>query len=117
MSRQVYLYRPEHPRANERGFVNAAEVDDMTPIDGLVPVFTDRYMEGQRAPDGTPIDTRQRRKNWMRATGSADFDDFTETRAKAAKKREQVFTTGGDHKERREQIGRALYQARKGRKT
>ena len=117
MARFVYLYRPDHPRANERGFVEASEAGDLSPVDAKLPVFTDRYMEGDRAPDGTPIDNRQRRKAWMQATGSADFNDFTETRAKAAKAREAVYTTGGDHKERREQIGRALYAVRNGRKS
>lgn len=43
------------------------------------PLFTDRYMEGDRAPDGTDISNRTRRKAWMQATGSADAGDFSPT--------------------------------------
>lgn len=37
----------------------------------------DRFMEGDRAPDGADIGSRNKRKDWMKATGSADYSDFT----------------------------------------
>lgn len=74
------------------------------------PVFTDRYMEGTVAPDGTDISNRTRRKNYMRANGVADASDFKNTTAKAQKERESYFTSGGDHRRRREAVERAFYQ-------
>lgn len=41
------------------------------------PVFTDRHHEGNRAPDGTDIGSRSKRRAWMQATGSADASDFS----------------------------------------
>lgn len=114
MSRTRFLYRPGHPLANERGFVDAALEHEQ--IDQHVPVFTDAYMDGDRAPDGSDIGSRTKRKTWMKATNSADLSDFKETGEKARKKREEYFTTGGDHKERRELVGRALHANRMGRK-
>lgn len=40
-------------------------------------LMIDRFMEGERAPDGTDIGNRQKRRDWMRATGSADYSDFS----------------------------------------
>ena len=114
MSRVRYLYRPGHPHANERGFVDSAREHEL--IDLPVGHFTDCYMNGDRAPDGTDIGSRSKRRGWMKATGVADLSDFTETTAHAAKVREDFYTTGGDHKERREAVGRAYYNSRMGRK-
>lgn len=71
---------------------------------------------GLRATDGTPIDTRKRHRDYMKANGLSLASDFTEHHARAAKERAEFFRTGGDHKERREQIGRALYQQQTKRK-
>ena len=110
-----FLYRPDHPLSNERGFVNAASEHEL--FDAHVAVFGDGYMDGVQAPDGSDIGSRRKRRDWMRTTGSADLSDFKESGAKAAARREDYLTTGGDHKERREQVGRALYNVKMGRKT
>lgn len=52
-----------------------------------MPLFTDRFMEGDRAPDGTDISSRQKRKDWMKATGSADASDFTQHWQRSAEER------------------------------
>lgn len=109
--RTTYVYRPGHPAANERGFVEAGMVERiLVEGEGRVPVVTDLYMADHVAPDGTPINSRTKRRAWMRATGAADFSDFTNTRAQGERERQERMTTGGDRKERREQVARALYQ-------
>jgi hypothetical protein len=83
-------------------------------IDERQPLFTDRYMEGVRAVDGTDISSRQKRKEYMRLHNLADFDDFKNTTAKAAEKRREYLTNGKTNtKAVRETVGRALYESRK----
>jgi hypothetical protein len=65
---------------------------------------------GMRATDGTPINTKRRHREYLKAVGGAMASDFTETRARAEKVRHDYLTTGGDHRERKEQLGRALYE-------
>lgn len=75
--RTRFLYRPGHPRANERGFVDAREVEDLPPDPQHVPVFTDLYMDGQATVDGVDIGSRRKRREYMRATDSLDASDFS----------------------------------------
>lgn len=110
MARKIYIYRPDHPDANERGFVEV--------VDGYVserqalhsPFMVDRYMEGVVAQDGTDIGSRRKRREYMKMNGLADADDFKGTWERAAKDREKVFAGEHDHAARREALGRALYQ-------
>jgi len=53
------------------------------------PVFTDRYMEGLRATDGTDISTRAKRRAYMEANGLADCSDFKQHWKKAEEERRQ----------------------------
>ena len=55
-----------------------------------VPLATDRFMDGDMAPDGTDIGSRQKRRDWMRATGSADASDFTQHWQRAARERRRI---------------------------
>jgi hypothetical protein len=68
-----------------------------------------------RATDGTPIDSRTKHRNYMKANGLAMTEDFKEHFKKAEKRREEVLSGNADSKERREVIGRALHEARNGR--
>jgi hypothetical protein len=72
-----------------------------------VPVMTDRHHEGNRAPDGADIGSRQKRRDWMRATGSADSTDFSPDYY-ARKRQERANPIPGLH----ESI-RAAYNRRK----
>ncbi len=75
------------------------------------PILTDRVHEGQRAPDGTPIDTRRKRKDWMRAADVVDYSDGEGLRQKRAA--EQTAKARGEFKpdkELRNVIGRELYK-------
>lgn len=60
---------------------------DFQPTGDRMPLFTDRFMEGDKAPDGTDIGSRQKRRDWMKATGSADHSDFTNHWQRAASER------------------------------
>ena len=73
--RRRFIYRQ-----NERGEVEAVEVStDFQRNEERQPVFTDRYMEGVRATDGTDIGSRTKRREYMRDHNLADFDDFKGT--------------------------------------
>jgi hypothetical protein len=74
-------------------------------------IMVDRFMEGDRAPDGTDIGTRAKRAAWMRATGNADYSDFKGAREKRAK--EEAAKARGEikpDKQLRDLIGRELYK-------
>lgn len=72
--------------------------------------FTDSYMDGVVAPDGTDIGSRKKRREYMYRNGLADSSDFKGTFEKARAEREKYFTGEAETKERREVIGRALYE-------
>lgn len=73
------------------------------------PVFGDSHYDGMRATDGTDISSRTKHREYMKANGLALASDFTETWASAEKRRSQPQRDS----ERREQIGRALYEQEK----
>jgi hypothetical protein len=77
-----------------------------------VPVVTDRYMEGVCATDGVDIGSRRKRRAYMRENGLVDHDDCKGMFAEARKERLKIRAGDHDHRERREQLGRALYEAR-----
>lgn len=66
-----------------------------------------------RAPDGTPIDTPKKHREYLKANGLAMNSDFTEHHAKIQAEREKIFTPGAgfDSKQRKQDIARAMYQA------
>lgn len=73
----------------------------------------DFYMDGAHTVDGVDIGSRRKRNDYKRAAGVEDSSDFKNTIAEQTKIREAFFTSGGDwreHKERREDIGRAAYE-------
>ena len=80
---------------------------------GLKAPFTDGYMDGVRALDGTDIGSRTKRRAWMKAKNLADADDFKGTWEKAAKERAAYYQGTHDKKEIRETVGRALYESKK----
>lgn len=106
--RRRYVYR-QNP---ETGQVESIEVgDDYTPPDAeRVPVFTDRFMEGVRATDGTDISNRWKRREWMKRRDLVDVDDCKGMWAEAEKRREAMAQGKHDTAERREAVQRAMYQ-------
>ena len=107
--RRRYVYA-----LNAFGEVEAREVGiDYQRHEERQPVYTDRYMEGDRATDGTDIGSRTKRRDYMRAHGLADAGDFKEHWAKAEAQR---FSAKQDRPQRVEAIRKAMYEMQKGRK-
>lgn len=75
-----------------------------------LPVFGDAHYDGLRATDGTPIDTKAKHRQYMRDKGLTTIDDYTQTWKKQEEQRQEIRTTGGNKAERREAIGRTIYQ-------
>lgn len=103
MSRRRFIYDPELQDLVEVGedFVNHAGPSRKSDAE---------VYGGLQATDGTPIDSRTKHRRYMKERDLSLTSDWTETWAKAAEKRAEVFTTGGDHKQRREQVERAFHE-------
>ncbi|MCS6944183.1 MAG: hypothetical protein RMK97_02000 [Sutterellaceae bacterium] len=82
--------------------------DSLQSQDGLL--WNDRAYDGLRATDGTDISSRSKHREYMRVHGLTTIDDFKNEWERAAKRRAEYYTTGGDHRARREAVERALYQ-------
>jgi hypothetical protein len=91
-----------------RGLVPAEEYSE--PLgDGRVMVVGDSHYEGAVAPDGTPIDTRRRHREYLKRTGLAlagDFSDDFRQRTKSSEDRAEA-------KEIRETVGRTWHELEK----
>lgn len=111
-----WIYKPGHPKANERGFVTAADYDAQ-PTEHAVnaPILSGRFYENMKATDGTDIGSRKRHREYMKAHGLTTADDFKGTWAKAEAERQRVRSEGrlpSDPK-RREALERAMYRIAK----
>jgi hypothetical protein len=73
-----------------------------------VELMLDGHYEGLRATDGTPIDSRTKHREYMHRHGVTVASDYTQTWAKAAEKRADLFSTGGDHRARRAAVEQAV---------
>ncbi|AAK94381.1 hypothetical protein Mx8p46 [Myxococcus phage Mx8] len=108
--RRRYVYRPNP----ETGRVESIEVTpDYQSVEERQPVYTDRYMEGTVATDGTDIGSRTKRRAYMQANGLADADDFTGVWAAAEKKRAEFYAGKQGTQERRQDIARAIERLRR----
>jgi hypothetical protein len=76
-------------------------------------IMVDRFMEGDRAPDGSDIGSRRKRKDWMRATDTVEYDDFKGARERRNKELEaRARGELKPDKALREHLGRELYKAK-----
>lgn len=104
-----FVYRPNP----ETGRVESIEVTpDFQSHEERAPVYSDLYMDGVRATDGTDIGSRAKRRAYMQSRGLADASDYTETWAKAEKQRAAYFRGEHDTQARREAIARAIERHR-----
>lgn len=105
------------PILNEAGELAPVEVGqdwrNVTPITGDGDKFA---YSNLRASDGTDISSPTKRREYMQRSGVVDSRDFTETLAHAKAERARVVSGDADHRERREAVGRALYESRKRRR-
>lgn len=69
-------------------------------------LWGDAHYDGQRATDGTPIDTRTKHREYMRANGLTTIDDFTQHFQRTGQERERHYR--GEDASRREDVARAL---------
>lgn len=67
---------------------------------------SERHYEGLRATDGTPIDTRAKHREYMRANNLTTVDDFASTWKRAAAERKA--TLAGDDPQRVRDIAQAV---------
>lgn len=72
-------------------------------------MWGDRHYDGQRTQDGADISTRTKHREYMRSRGLAHADDYRETWARAAERRDDFYTRGTDAS-RREDVARAIYR-------
>lgn len=70
--------------------------------------FGDRHYQGLRAPDGTDIGSRKKHRDYLKRTGLATADDFTESWQRAAVKRREVLSGEADKQDRIEALKRAV---------
>jgi len=86
MSRRRFVVRQDE--AGKPVLVEVGEEWEPTPGANTknAPV-TDLYMDGARAPDGTDIGSRNKRRAYMQANGVADASDYTNHWAKAERER------------------------------
>lgn len=84
--------------------------EDFQNSPGRAAPYTDSYMDGARATDGTDIGSRAKRRAYMKAHNLADADDFKGTWAQTEKQRADFYTGKWGKEERREALARALHQ-------
>lgn len=110
-----FVYRPGHPAANERGFVPAHLAEPLVEQHGIE-ISVDRNYENLRTPEGVVINSRRQHRDYMKANNLTHMSDFTGVWDKAAQERAKVAAGEHDVKQRREDIGRAIYEAQKERR-
>ena len=72
-------------------------------------LWGDRHYIGAQAPDGADISSRTKHREYMARTGLTTADDFSGQWAKQRAARDDFYTTGGDHRARREDLARAIW--------
>lgn len=110
MSRRRYRYisGPEGQLVSEE--VHPNYVGSGEPGAARVELMLDGHYDGLQATDGTPIDSRTKHREYMHRHGLAMADDFKGAWAKAADRRADLSTTGGDHAARRATVERVIHQ-------
>jgi hypothetical protein len=73
-------------------------------------LWGDRNYDGLRAPDGTPIDSRTKHRQYMKDNNLTIADDYKGEWAKAAKEKAEILKDGGDHKQRKRDLVEAVHK-------
>ena len=102
-----WVYKPGHPKANERGFVAWEDYGNSGETRAVdAPILTGRFFENQSTIDGKDIGSRTKFKNYMKEAGVTHSSDYSEKffeEQKASKER-------ADAKDRREAVSKAWWQ-------
>jgi hypothetical protein len=107
-----WIYKPSHPKANERGFVAWEDYGGSEARAVDAPILMDRFYENTKATDGTDIGSRRKHREYMKATGLAPTGDFSPQFYENQKKSERL----ADAKDRRETLAKATWEVFEGRK-
>jgi len=106
-----FYYRPESPHADQHGFVDERYANDGPREQAKhAPILMDRFYENTKASDGTDIGSRRKHRDYMRRNNLTTADDFKTAWSAAERERQAIRAGEVDKKERREQVGRALYE-------
>jgi hypothetical protein len=108
MSRTTYVYRTL-PEGGVEVFEKGAEHEAARGNDAGV-LWGDLHYANITGPMGEDLSTRSKHRAYMKEKGLSMVCDWTNEWETARKKREEHLTTGGDHKARREQVERAMYE-------
>ncbi len=76
--------------------------------DGLL--WNDRHYNDMKAPDGTPIDSRTKHREYMKAHNLTTIDDFKGTWQNEQKKRDAYRTQGKGGAVTRDDVARVIHQ-------
>jgi len=79
--------------------------------DARVPVFGDSHYDGLVMTDGTICDSKRKFREYLKATGGAVASDYHDHWAERKAQRSRELR---DTRERRETIGRSVYEVEKG---
>jgi hypothetical protein len=102
-----YFYRPGHPKASHNGFVLQEDLGWEPPKEAkFSPIMMDRHYENMAATDGTDIGSRRKHQEYMKRNNLTVSADFSPAYYENIRKAEQK----ANDKDRREAVGRALYE-------
>ena len=107
-----YYYRPFSLHADEHGFVEEKYSNEgpNPEMAKHAPILMDRFYENTAATDGEDIGSRRKHREYMKRNNVTSTSDYTLEWANAANEREKIRKGENDRQERREQIGRAMYE-------
>jgi hypothetical protein len=113
MSRRRYRFNEETQQMEEVGADwTDAERRALTPTEELT------YGGLGTSTDGTPINSRTKHREYMKRNNLTVADDYKGVWEKAAKEREAFYRgdSAEQRRDAREDVGRAIYEARRRRK-
>lgn len=101
---------------NEPDFIGPVEMERRLSVvawmSGIANALAgDRHYDGLAATDGTPINSRTKHREYMKANGLTMADDFKQTWAKAQADREAVRTMKKGDPELRKEVAEQVYRA------
>jgi hypothetical protein len=104
MTRRRYVQMPDGKLVDKDSFTEPPLAIDSGALWG------DEGYRGQRATDGTMIDTRTKHRDYMKQRGLTTIDDYTDHFAQAEKARERHYR--GEDPQRVQDIIRAIESRR-----
>lgn len=107
-----WVYKPGHPKANERGFVAWEDLGKAPERAADAPIMVGRFYENTHLTDGTTVNSRQQYNAYMKEKGVTNSSDFSKDYYERVRKEREA----ADKRDRRETVARATWEAFDGRK-